>query len=104
MVLPIHELAWQLLGDGHALLDQGETGVGPSVLLTADVSTAEFVISVFIGGERADGGGQVEASDRSRILDAIAMYGTESVVAVIEPERQTVGSAVRTAVSQADPN
>jgi len=40
------------------------------------------VISVFISGERTDVGGQVEASERGQVLDAISLYGTELAVVV----------------------
>lgn len=40
------------------------------------------VISVFLSGERADVGGQVEASERGQVLDAVALYGTELAIVV----------------------
>jgi hypothetical protein len=40
------------------------------------------VISVFLSGERADLAGQVIASDRGQVLDAIALYGNELAVVI----------------------
>src|SRR5450755_3614512 len=40
------------------------------------------VISVFVSGERADVGGDVEESAREQVLDAVALYGTELAIVV----------------------
>jgi len=47
------------------------------------------VFSVFVSGERADAGGQVEQSERGQVLDAIALYGTEP--AIVVEEKVTAG-------------
>lgn len=85
---PMAHAAWLRRVDGLVVLHglpAVEWRVQRSLIVNPD-ATADFddlrVISVFISGERADAGGQVEATERSQILDAIAVYGTELAVVV----------------------
>jgi hypothetical protein len=85
---PMAHAAWLRRVDGELVLHElpvVEWRVQRSLLVNPD-ATSDFddlrVISVFISGERADAGGQVEATERSQILDAVAVYGTELAVVV----------------------
>jgi hypothetical protein len=85
---PMAHAAWLRRVDGELVLHElpaVQWRVQRSLIVTP-AATADFddlrVISVFISGERTDEGGQVQATERSQILDALAVYGTELAVVV----------------------